>query len=265
MSMRQNKTTLPALAGASPRDSSLLSTEPTCDDRRTTLARSSSRKEQGMPRRRRQIVIGVVTVASVVLALLAGVVVAPRPAHAAQVSISQVRAETAFAGFESTDSTGCILTTVFLLGTNGDVLIPPGGPQAVPAIVVEISQSNVCTSTLLLEATGLSSVIDFHLAGDLSTATLAASRAVMHDVLTDITFDVDVNVTWDGTGSVTRHAGTSHFRAPGMVMNAVEVGFTRAAQATGTIVSGTTNYIPRPSSVGEVQDATSGQITVTMP
>ena len=50
MSMRQNKTTLPALAGASPGDPGLLSTEPTCGDRRVSLARSSSRTEQGAPK-----------------------------------------------------------------------------------------------------------------------------------------------------------------------------------------------------------------------
>lgn len=265
MSMRQNKTTLPALAGASPRDSSLRSTEPTCNDRQSTLARSRSRKKQGMPRRRRQIVIGVVTVASVILALFAGVVVAPRTAHAAQVQISQVRTETAFAIFESTDATGCIDTLVFVGGSDSIELTLPGGPQEGPAIEVQISQVNLCTNKFLLEATGISSVIDFHVAQDLSTATLTASQVVVHDALTGTAFDVAVNVTWDGTGSVTRHAGTSHFRAPGMVMNAVEVGFTRAAQATGTIVNGTTNYIPVPSSVGEVQDVTSGTITITMP
>ena len=265
MSMRQNKTTLPAQAAASPRDPGLRSTEPACNDRRATLARSRSRKEQGAPRRMRQIVIGVVTIASVVLTLLASVVVAPRTAHAAQVQISQVKSDTAFAIFESTDQTGCIDTLVFVGGSDSIEHALPGGPQEGPGIEVDISQDNVCTNILLLEATGISSVVDFHLAPDLSTATLAASQVSVLDSLTGKSFDVAVNVTWDGTGSVTRQAGTSHFRAPGLVMNAVEVGFTRAAQATGTIMNGTTNYVPVPSSDGEVQRITSGTITVTMP
>ena len=266
MSMRQNKTTLPAQAGASPRDPSLLSTEPACDDRRAPLARSSSRKEQVMPRRMRQIVIGMVTIVSVVLTLLAGVVVAPRTAHAAtQVMVFRFHGETALANFDSKDATGCIETSVILAGGESITLNRPGtgAPQQMPRMVVEISQFNNCTGFLLLSAVAISSVIDFHLAADLSSATLTASQVATVNEVTGTPFNIDVTMTWAGTGSTTRQATPSHFSAPGLLVNGIVVGFTRAAVATGTITDGTTNFTPTPSSSAMVSNVTSGEITVT--
>lgn len=215
-----------------------------------------------MPKRMRPLSVALVLCLSVVVALLAGVGVAPRTAHAAAVGILQVRGDTVFAVFESTDPTGCILTTVFVLGSE---LPPPqpGGPQQVPAVGVNISQFNVCTSTPLLAARGGSSILTFHEAPDLSTATLTASQVTVTDGLTGASFNVDITVMWDGTGSTVRQAGPSHFNTPGLVMNAVEVGFTRDATATGAITTGTTNFTPTPSSLAEVQNVRSGIITVT--
>jgi hypothetical protein len=266
MKMRQDTITLPAQAATSPHDPGLRSAESTCDEHQTTLARSRSRKEQGMPRRMRQIVVGVVTIASVVLALLAGVVVAPRTAHAAtQVMVFQFHGETALANFDSIDATGCIETSVILSGGESITLNRPGtgAPPQMLKMVVEISQFNNCTGFLLLSAVATSSVIDFHLAADLSSATLTASQVATVNEVTGTPFNIDVTMTWAGTGSTTRQATHEHFSAPGLLVNGIVVGFTRAAVATGTITDGTTNFTPTPSSSAMVSKVTSGEITVT--
>ena len=220
-----------------------------------------------MQKRMRHLSSALVLCLSMVVALFAGGVLSPRTAHAAQVTIAHVQSETAFADFESTDETGCILTSVSLVGSDMLTLTPPqpGGPQPVPAIVVDISQFNICTNPLLMEAIGESLVLTLHVAEDLSTATLTASQVSLVDLLSDRQFNVNITMTWDGTGSVTRQAGTAHFRTPGLVMNAVEVGFERSAVATGIITDGTTNFTPTPSDLAAVQNVRSGMITVTMP
>jgi hypothetical protein len=221
-----------------------------------------------MQERMRHLSAALVLCLSMVVALFAGGMLTPRTAHAAQVTIAHVQGKTAFAGFVSTDSTGCILTSALVIGTDFLALFPPqpGGPQQEPSVVVDISQFNLCTSSILLAATGESSVLTFHVAEDLSTGTLTASQVAVLDALTGDVFNVDITMTWDGTGSVTRQAGTAHFRTPGLVMNAVEVGFERSAVATGTIVGpGNTNFTLTPSDSAQVQNLRSGTITVTMP
>lgn len=225
-----------------------------------------------MHKRFRHLSGALVVCLSVVLTLLAGGVFSPRTAHAAtQVSVFHMRGQTAQAFFDSTDATGCIDTSVIVGGGESLVLsftTPQGGaPQQQPNMFVGISQFDNCTGFLLVNVFATSPVFDFHLAADLSSATLTSSLSTINEVTGD-PLNLDVSVTWAGTGTTTRQATPSHFSAPGLRVNGIVVGFTRAATATGTITDGTTNFTPMPSTPStmfptQVMKVTSGEITIT--
>ena len=221
-----------------------------------------------MHKRFRHLSGALVVCLSVALVLFAGGVLSPRTAHAAtQVSVFHMQGQTALAFFDSFDTTGCIETSVFVGGSESLQLsftTPQGGaPQQMPNMFVEISQFDNCTGFLLVNVFATSPVFDFHLAGDLSSATLTASLATVNEV-TNTPLNLDVTMTWAGTGSTTRQATPSHFSAPGLLVNGIVVGFNRDATATGTITDGTTNFTPTPSTSALVSNVTSGEITVTL-
>jgi len=203
---------------------------------------------------------------SVALVLFAKGVFSPRMAHAAtQVSVFQFHGNSALANFDSFDTTGCIETSVILAGGDSITLTRPGtgGPQQSPIIVAEIAQFNNCTGFSLLNAVAISNVANFHLAANLSSATLTASQIATVNEVTGTPFNLSVTMTWAGTGSITREATPFNFSVPGLRVNGIVVGFTRAAVATGTITDGTTNFTPTPSTSAMVSKVTSGEITIT--
>jgi hypothetical protein len=220
-----------------------------------------------MHKRIRHLSGALVVCLSVVVALLAGGALTPRPAHAAQVTIFRMKTKSnvVMAFFQSLDATECIQTSVSVTGGNFIILqTPPGGPQPVASIGVEVSQLDECTGAQLLDAFGVASSFTLQIAPDLSAATLTASQVHLVDIITQGNqFDVDINLTWIGVGSVTRSATSTHFNQDGMVMNTVFVGFIHDAPATGTVTNGPTNYTPEPAFFSEILDTQFGQITIT--
>ena len=86
----------------------------------------------------------------------------------------------------------------------------------------------------------------------------------MVDVESNELFYVEVNITWTSTDTVTRQAFSEVFHPPGGIVEIHGVGFTRPAQAVGTLTDGTTNYIPEPSNFfGQIQRLNDGEIDVT--
>ena len=206
----------------------------------------------------------ILTVTALILSL------GPRPALAASAAPPAphttaflTKGSTAFATFQSFDPTGCVVTNVFVLGSRLFEFFVPGGRQEIPTVDVDVVRFNVCTSTSLLAASGTTSTFDLHMARDLSRATLVAPQIHTIDFSTATVFDVDVNVSWDGTANLIRQANTTFIKNPREIIVAAQVGWTRAAQATGTVSHGGTNYIQSPSTNAEVQFLLSGEIDIT--
>ncbi len=83
------------------------------------------------------------------------------------------------------------------------------------------------------------------------------------DFSTETVFDIDVNVSWNGTGKLVIQADTTTIKSRCETIVAAEVGGTRAAQASGTVSHEGTNYIQSPSTAAAIQLSLSGEIDIT--
>ena len=168
----------------------------------------------------------------------------------------------ASAYFYATDSTGCIVTggTVFVFE---NISHSPQGPgTSSEDVLIDFFQYDQCTNTTLLSASNSAPAenVDFHVDGDLDSATLTAI-VPMFDNVTGTAFDFTVNLSWTGTSA--RDHQSSHYKVnfQGCHVNLKNDSSFRYAEAAGTITDGTTNFTPLPSSQGTIFLAKGGEIS----
>jgi len=163
----------------------------------------------------------------------------------------------ASADFSSVDSTGCILSDAFINGF--DSLTRPGnttGQFAFVAIVVVDSCNNF---TPVKEAFSQDFTGTVQFGRNLSTARVTGS-ATMFDVVSNTTFTATFDVTWQGFGPTTSMIDSQHFHAPGFILNTHFHGSDRAAEASGTLSDGTTNFAAAPSLSADLFNSSGGSV-----
>lgn len=173
------------------------------------------------------------------------------------------RGEGASAIFSSADSSGCVWTDVYVNADEGIFQSPPGKGNASSGVVLFISRYDACTDTQLLAAEGFSLLADpeFQVFGNLNSATLSAVVNVF-DYVSATNFDVFIDLSWEGSGSIIRQSSHSHFDAPGCKVNSRFIGSFRPAVATGSVSDGITNYTPEPSLGYDIYQAKSGDLFI---
>lgn len=158
------------------------------------------------------------------------------------------KGRSADAFFSSTDSSGCIITDVGVFASRGVLQSPPGPGSAAAFTSVFISQYNACTGEQLLAADGSSVAgTDFQVDKKFNSATLSTTVNVF-DYESNLSFDVDINLTWIATGPLTRQLGNTHYDSPGCKLHTHFNDRSRPAEASGSVSDGTTNFTPEPSS-----------------
>ena len=185
----------------------------------------------------------------------------PAFAHA-QTTQQFFKGGAAFASFQSTDSTGCIVTQVFVTDTLDTEHDPPGSPQYVPNFSIEVNQFNLCNGIPLISAQGVTTTFTSNIAHNLSSASLNATVGLF-DFISGNTLNVTFNLNWTGTGDVQHGTVASHYNANGTTINTVANGAFRLGQASGTVSDGTTNYAPLPSVSAVLANNKDGTITIT--
>ena len=169
----------------------------------------------------------------------------------------------AFATFQSTDSTGCIVTQVFIGDSLETVHDPPGGPQYVPVLTVEVDQFNLCNQTALLSGQGITNTFTSSIANNLSSASLSATVGLFDFISGNNLNNVTFNLNWTGTGDVQHGSSVVHFNADGTTVIAHSIGAFRSGQASGTVSDGTTNYTPLPDNSATFENNHDATITIT--
>jgi hypothetical protein len=170
-----------------------------------------------------------------------------------------------FAQF-SIDS-GCIHTAVFVFATDRRVRNASGPTISESFASVTILQSNSCENEMLLRASGSTfplSKEEFQISPQLDLATLNTT-ITLFDQLSGTTFDVDVDITWVGTGSITHVHDKNKIRDLGCIINTRLQGKSRPAEASGTISDGVTNFTPEPTSFGRLMSLISGRVAINCP
>ena len=189
-------------------------------------------------------------------------IVPDRPAAAtATVEHLLTTGQSAHAFFHAVDSTGCVITDVFIV--IGNSVVRDGNGNAVGSLAsVDIDRYDVCRGLFLYQGIGSTSTFQFSMDSKLSqarfTGTIPCFEFISSTPLTAI-----IDLTWVANGDVTHDAVATHFGSPpGFVINSIFVGDIRPARAQGTVSDGTTQFLIGPTSDAEMDLSKTGDITV---
>jgi hypothetical protein len=177
--------------------------------------------------------------------------------------VFKFKGEGASAIFSSVDASGCVITDVYVNADEGTNQNPPGRGSSSSSLALFISQYDACTGSVLLAADAFTLLADsdFQVFGSLSSATLHA-RVDAFDYVSNTSFEVFVDLSWDGHGSVNREKRHTHFSSPGCRVNSrFDLTF-RPAVATGSVSDGTVNFTPEPSLGYDIYKAKSGDVVI---
>jgi hypothetical protein len=177
----------------------------------------------------------------------------PQPVGSPALAVERIRFQskgaTVSAFFTSTDPTGCIESSVFVIGGEDISKSGTGGPSLTgPGVFVEVLQSNSCTGTeRLLDGGGPATL--FEVNRRLTEASLQATITAT-DVDTGEEVPVQIDLAWTGTGDLLRQMGHEKFQLPGLVEVVSFRNVVREATATGSVVVGGMDLGPDPSASG---------------
>ena len=117
--------------------------------------------------------------------------------------------------FSSTD--GCISTSVSLAANDQVIQRPPSPKSPLSFASLVISRDDLCAGTQPFFAFGGAELAEaeFQVARSLDSATLNTTIGVF-EFESGSSFNVDVAMTWTGSGNVTREPNHLHFGSPGV-------------------------------------------------
>jgi hypothetical protein len=197
---------------------------------------------------------------SVTLAL--ALALAARPSHALTRESSHFKGFSAFALWETTDATGCIVSDAFAgpmesrsTGAGG-----AGGPAATIALFV-FDQCH------FVELVAAEAVVDldagaFRINDSLSSAALNTTVQLV-DAVSSTTIPVTLALAWSGVGDVSRDSFRESLRFGGSSYLSRASGSFRAATASGTFLVGTTNYAAGSNVFANLASSSNGIVSIT--
>jgi hypothetical protein len=200
-----------------------------------------------------------------VLALLALMTAAilPSVAHAETV-VSHFKGITAYATFWSLDPTGCISTYTDVSVYESIYRNPPENSGGYAVVYLGIYRYDYCQNLYLNEAYGYANLAEgaFDTRGKLQTARLVTTLEA-YDWVTDTTAPVSVDLTWTGTGDVSRGGYNSRGNYANYRYMSHSVGSNRPASLAGSVVFGDINLTPDSSSWASLSESQSGSVTTS--
>jgi len=203
---------------------------------------------------------GSLRTAAGLLAAVAGLVAAY--GAAAQGEVFHFTDSFVTAGFQSTDPTGCITTTVLVTGGNDVDIEPPGSPTRTSGASLRIRQFNSCTGESTI-CSGFGEDVQFVSNPSVRNATLTGTIPVLCQTPTGTTTqDVPIDLALACVGKVERDRSDTHLHFDGFVLNAFFRGAACDAVATGTVLFNGANITPNPSRSAEIVSETGQQATV---
>jgi len=187
-------------------------------------------------------------------------------AHAAGVDVVfQQGSLGATAFFNTSDETGCISTTVFVIA-NADterVLPAPGTRGAQVALV--ISQVDLCRIAPILTGNGVSEEATIVVSPNLREASVTAVVPVLN-LFNGTLVDVFVDLDFVGTSIMVAENGVElNPYIPGYFINTTFNQTFRYATATGSVMTVDGELTPEPSVDGMIQNVRVGTVVITRP
>ncbi len=165
------------------------------------------------------------------------------------------------ASFSSLD--GCIRTNVDVFTAEATLQTIPSRRIPFSSVDLFIAQYDECQNIQLLAVEGVADLgePDLQISPKLEWATLHTTVTV-RDALTNESFDVSVNLTWADIAPVTREHILFHFGDNTCQTHSRHIATFRAAEATGSISDGTTNFAPEPSLGANLISSNSAEMSI---
>jgi len=190
------------------------------------------------------------------LALAAG------PSHALVHDSSHFKGLSAFALWETTDATGCIVTDA--LAAPVENRLKGAGGSGGPAVTVGFFVYDQCR---FLELVAAEAFVDlgageFRANDSLTSATLDTT-VQLFDSVSSTTMPVTLALSWSGVGDVFRDNARQSLRFGGSSYVSRESGSSREAAASGTFLVGTTNYAAGAVDFAILSSSSDGIVTIT--
>jgi hypothetical protein len=176
----------------------------------------------------------------------------------------QYSGHSAYVQFSQTDNNSICPTTTYTGVFAGEIVqkTTPVPPTSGPDVTVQIYQMD-CNGAIFYDAVGDSSNVTITAPGaDLKSASAVATVPIT-DFYTNATTEVTVNLSWVGTGQVSRGVWVSHEQRPDYLIDFHQIGTARAALVSGSVVSGATDYASGSSAMGTLGLNDSGSLYMT--
>jgi hypothetical protein len=198
-----------------------------------------------------------------VAGLASAVMLLVLPLRAQAGSIFHFSGKNAQAFFTSLDSTNCVETDVFVFAEDTKFQQPPGRGSPESDANLGISKYDSCTQTQLINAFGFAFLgpTDLQIVRTLGSATLNTTIDVF-DSVSGNSFSVSVSLTWTAFGVPTLENFHDFFKTQGFIVDEHFHGTTRAANASGTVSDGTTNFTPQASIDALLASVRSGSVFI---
>jgi hypothetical protein len=181
------------------------------------------------------------------------------PVLAATTEKYKVKGESASAYFYQSDD--CNSTFVGISAYNDIAKDAPGAPTSQKQASAYYSNYNYCTGG---GSFAYGSVTDpnFTMSNSLRSATLNSTITV-YDSNSGTSKNLDVALTWTGTGDTYRGHNSSHYQGPGYTSNYRYAGSYRDAEVSGSVTLDGTNIITNLSNDATLGSYNNGSVTIT--
>ena len=165
--------------------------------------------------------------------------------------------------FSSVDPSGCVVTDVGVFSRDETLQNPPGSGNPSSWVFLYIAQNDYCNGVQLVYAEGFTSIAnaDLQVSRRLDWATLATTVNV-YDYASGTSYDVYVDLTWQGSGPQTRQSSHFHSHSPNCNINSRFNGTFRSAAASGSVSDGTMNFTPEPAYDARLFSVKTGDVFV---
>lgn len=169
--------------------------------------------------------------------------------------------ETAYANFANMDAAGCVYTQIDVHAFEDRMQAPPGPPERGSWATLYVYQYDYCQERTLLNADGetVLSPDAFRVFGSLQSARVDAV-ITLNDFVSGGPLQASLSFTWTGTSELFQGGSSNHVRNAQYSISSRYTGSQRQADATGTILVGSTSIESGASGFAVIQSSETGRI-----
>ena len=150
------------------------------------------------------------------------------------------------------------------MGTRCRLIELPGRPDAESSVFVAVTSVDICTRQPLGFSLGFREDLGDALDLDRLDAASLAATVQMRELGTadSAPYTMDIQLQWTGIGEPSKAREHIMLDYPGFRVNSRESGTTRAADVTGVVSDGTTNYVSGAWAGGTLNSVAAGQVVI---